>query len=660
MGYKLLISFFLAFFFSSTLMAAAHQKEAVIGVLAFRSKADTLNEWQPLADYLNTKILTHRFSILPLSYAEFNAAAASDKLDFMFTNPEHYIYLSAKYDASRMATLIRANVGGHELTEFGGVIIARSNRHDIQSLEDLKNKKIAAVDELSLGGYLAQRVLLSANGINIAEESDIHYTDMPHDKVVYRVQSGSDDVGFIRTGVLEKMAKEGKIKREDFKIINASDNFPQALSTPLYPEWPFASSKHTDRILANQVGVALLNLPYGSEITKSAGYYGWNIPLSYEGIRMMMQDLRIKPYDTTPVFSFADVAQKYALYIILAMSGIITLLVFLTTNMRRLANSLRLKSQSLEEQIAIVQQNEKSLRRSASVFHNLSEGIIITDAQKVIIDVNEAFCELTGYEKDEAIGHKPSLLRSGIHDRAFYADLDTSIENDGMWRGEIWNKRKNGERYAEYLRIDTVYDNEGNVENYIGIFSDITEHLKRQEQLHRMANYDPLTALPNRHLFMTLAEQILSLSKRKSSKVIISFLDLDGFKQVNDLHGHDKGDQVLKEVANRLEKQLRQSDAIARIGGDEFVIIFSDIKEVEDVIPLYERIFDALKEPFVIGETSITIGASIGAAFYPDHGDDIEMLVRHADAAMYRSKANGRNRITFFSFENALSSSSNG
>lgn len=375
---------------------------------------------------------------------------------------------------------------------------------------------------------------------------------------------------------------------------------------------------------------------------------------------MMMQDLRIKPYDTTPVFSFADVAQKYALYIILAMSGIITLLVFLTTNMRRLANSLRLKSQSLEEQIAIVQQNEKSLRRSASVFHNLSEGIIITDAQKVIIDVNEAFCELTGYEKDEAIGHKPSMLRSGIHDRAFYADLDTSIENDGMWRGEIWNKRKNGERYAEYLRIDTVYDNEGNVENYIGIFSDITEHLKRQEQLHRMANYDPLTALPNRHLFMTLAEQILSLSKRKSSKVIISFLDLDGFKQVNDLHGHDKGDQVLKEVANRLEKQLRQSDAIARIGGDEFVIIFSDIKEVEDVIPLYERIFDALKEPFVIGETSITIGASIGAAFYPDHGDDIEMLVRHADAAMYRSKANGRNRITFFSFENALSSSSNG
>ena len=159
-------------------------------------------------------------------------------------------------------------------------------------------------------------------------------------------------------------------------------DFPQALSTPLYPEWPFASSKHTDRVLANQVGVALLNLPYGSEITKSAGYYGWNIPLSYEGIRMMMQELRIKPYDTSPVFSVTDVVQKYALYIILFMSGVIGLLIFLITNMRRLTSSLGYKSQSLEEQIRIVQENDKYLRRSASVFHNLSEGIVITDPHR--------------------------------------------------------------------------------------------------------------------------------------------------------------------------------------------------------------------------------------------------------------------------------------
>ncbi len=654
MLFRSVLIFLLAAFLtaaSALSVPVADKKDAVIGVLAFRSKADTLSEWQPLADYLNNKIQTHSFTIRPLSYAEFNQAAASDELDFMFTNPEHYIYLSAKYDASRMATLIRANMGGKELTEFGGVIIARSDRNDIKTLADIKGKNIAAVDELSLGGYLAQRVLLKKNGIDIGKESAIEFTDMPHDKVVYVVESGSADVGFIRSGVLEKMAKEGKIKRDDFKIIHSMGNFPQALSTPLYPEWPFASSKHTDRVLANQVGVALLNLPYGSEITKSAGYYGWNIPLSYEGIRSMMQELRIKPYDTSPEFSLVDVAQKYALYIILAMSGVIALLIFLITHMRHLTSSLGHKSQSLEEQITIVQENEKYLRRSASVFHNLSEGIVITDPKKVIIDVNEAFCELTGYAKEEVIGQKPIILRSGIHDKQFYDELNESIEKNGMWRGEIWNKRKNGERYAEYLRVNTVYDEKGNVENYIGIFSDITETLKRQEQLHRMANYDPLTNLPNRHLFMTLADQILSLSKRKNTKVIISFLDLDGFKEVNDLHGHEVGDHILREVAGRLEKQLRQSDAIARIGGDEFVIVFSDIKDMDDVHPLYERILGALKEPFKIGEISIIIGASIGAALYPDHGEEIEVLVRHADAAMYRSKANGRNRITFFERE---------
>lgn len=474
---------------------------------------------------------------------------------------------------------------------------------------------------------------------------------MPHDKVVYLVENGSADAGFIRTGVLEKMAKEGKINLNDFKIIHQQTNFPQALSTDLYPEWPFASSKHTDRVLANHVGIALLNLPYGSEITKTAGYYGWNIPLSYEDIRSLMQTLRIKPYDTAPTFSLQDVIQRYALFIILLLSIVITLLIFLTTSMKRLANTLRSKSESLEKQISIVQENEKYLRRAANVFHNSREGIIITNPKKIIIDVNEAFCELTGYNRDEVVGQKPIILRSGMHDKQFYEKLNEVIQIRGSWRGEIWNRKKSGERYAEFLRIDAVRDEEGNVENYIGIFSDITEHLKRQEQLHHMANYDPLTNLPNRHLFMTLADQILSFSKRKNSKAVISFLDLDGFKQVNDLYGHEIGDRVLKEVADRLGKQLRQSDAIARIGGDEFVVIFSDINVLEDVQPLFERMLKTLKEPFYVNGNIIIIGASIGASLYPDHGEAVEMLVRHADAAMYRSKENGRNQVTYFDQE---------
>ena len=271
-----------------------------------------------------------------MSYAEFNDAAKANELDFMFTNPEHYIYLSTKYDATRVATLIRANIGGKELSEFGGVIISRSNRSDLKDLNDIKGKKIAAVDELSLGGYLAQRKLLDDNGINVVNESAISFVDMPHDKVVYSVAKGAANIGFIRTGVLEKMAKEGKIKREDFKIIHPVDDFPLALSTTLYPEWPFASTKKTNHTLANKVVVALLNLPYGSDITKKAGYYGWSIPLSYEGIRTMMQELRVKPYDTLPRFSLHDVITRYGLYIILSLSTAIVLLIFLVGKMRQL------------------------------------------------------------------------------------------------------------------------------------------------------------------------------------------------------------------------------------------------------------------------------------------------------------------------------------
>ncbi|MDD5717022.1 MAG: diguanylate cyclase [Sulfuricurvum sp.] len=639
----------LLFPFYAIVQAKEPKQEAVIGVLAFRSKTQTLQEWEPLASYLDSRIPTHHFIIRPLSYAEFNEAAKADELDFAFTNPEHYIYLSAKYNVSRMATLIRAKVEGKALTEFGGVILARSNRSDIKDIDDLRGKKIAAVDELSLGGYLAQRVMLNENGIDIAAESDIRFTDMPHDKVVYLVQKGLADAGFVRTGLLEKMAKEGKIRRSDFKIIHpVSDGFPLALSTALYPEWPFSSSKKADRILANQVGVALLNLPHGSQIAGAAGYCGWNIPLSYEGIRDMMQRLRIKPYDTPPKFSFKDVIRQYDLIIMIGLGMIILFLIVISVKMRRLSLSSQNQSNILKEQLEIIQKNENKLRLSSSVFHNSQDGIIIADAQKVIIDVNEAFTALTGYEKEEVIGKKPIILRSGVHLPSFYLQMNEDLETRGTWRGEIWNRKKNGELYAQFLRIDSVYDSAGKLENYIGIVSDVTENKKEQELLQHLANYDPLTNIPNRHLFMSLAEQMVALSKRKDTKTVIAFLDLDGFKPINDQYGHDMGDVILKKVAARLGEQMRESDTVARMGGDEFILLMSDVKARTEVRPLLERILKALQEPFFEKGITIKIGASIGVAFYPDDGEDIETLIRYADSAMYRSKDEGRNRITYY------------
>ncbi|MDD5160964.1 MAG: PhnD/SsuA/transferrin family substrate-binding protein [Sulfuricurvum sp.] len=632
--------------------ASADKHQVVIGILAFRSKQDTLNEWIPLTHYLNKQIPSRTFTIRPLSYKEFNDAVAKKELDFAFTNPEHYVYFSVKYNATRIATLIRANVGGNELKEFGGVIIARSDRKDITGWEDLKNKNIAAVDQLSLGGYLAQSSLLLTKGIDVTHDDRVIFTDMPHDKVVYIVESGSADAGFIRTGVLEKMAKEGKVNRDDFKIINPQKiaNFPQALSTQLFPEWPFVAFKETDPELANQVAIALLSLPRGSEIPKTAGYYGWNIPLAYEGIRALMEDMRVTPFDKAPVFTINDVIRKYALMIIISLGVMIAILLFFARRLRKLTITLKSESQALEEQIAIREEAQKYLRRIASVFHNSREGIVITDANKIIIDVNEAFCTLTEYTRDDVIGQKPLILRSGRHSQFFYALMDQALERDGSWRGEIWNKKKGGQEYAEFLRIDAVRNITGEIENFIGIFSDITEHKKQEEQLHRLVNYDPLTNLPNRHMYMILAEQMLAFSKRKGSKAIVAFLDLDGFKQVNDGYGHAMGDRILKQAGARLAQQLRQSDIIARIGGDEFVILLSDIS-IEAAHELLMRILDALKEPIEVDGITINIGVSIGATLFPDDCEEIDILIRHADAAMYRSKEMGRNRITYYNFE---------
>lgn len=625
------------------------KKEAVIGVLAFRSKADTLREWTPLANYLDSKIPDYRFTIRPLSYAEFNAAAEHNELDFAFTNPEHYIYLSAKYGISRMATLIRANVEGKPLTEFGGIIFSRKDNLLVKELEDIPGKKIAAVDELSLGGYLAQRTALQQKGIDLSSQRKIVFTDMPHDKVVYLVESGAADVGFVRTGVLEKMAKEGKIDLKEFRILNSmGKKFPISLSTDLYPEWPFAASKKVNRELANQVGVALLNLPYGENVAKSGGYYGWNIPHSYEGIRALMQKLRIKPYDTGPTFSFVDVLQRYVFYVITILSGIIGLLGYLLFRLNLLTHSLKFKSASLATQIDIVRENANRLRRAARVFDNTQEGIIITDPHRIIVDVNQAFCALTGYMREEVIGQKPLILRSGNHNKEFYEELDRTILERGSWKGEIWNKKKNGELYAQFLRVDTVRDENGQIENYIGIFSDITELKKEKEELIHMANYDSLTNLPNRYLYMTFAQQTVSLMKRKGSKAVVAFLDLDGFKRINDNYGHETGDKLLKKVAMRLEKQMRQSDIISRIGGDEFVVLLSDMQNVDDAMPMLERLLVSLRDPFVFESFSFLIGASIGVAIYPDDSEDIDMLVRYADSAMYRSKESGKNRITYY------------
>ena len=284
----------------------------------------------------------------------------------------------------------------------------------------------------------------------------------------------------------------------------------------------------------------------------------------------------------------------------------------------------------------------------ARVFNDTQEGITITNAQKEIVDVNPAFSDITGFSREEVIGQNPRILSSGKQSPEFYAEMWQKINEFGHWQGEVWNRRKDGELYAELMTISTLLDDNGKVINYVGVFTDITHSKQQQEKLNRMAHYDVLTGLPNRALFVDRFHQAIAHSKRNESLLVVCFLDLDNFKPINDNYGHDVGDELLIEVAKRIKDCIREEDTVSRQGGDEFALLLNDIESPDQCELTIERILHALAQPYLIDDTPHNITASIGVTLYPDDNEDIDTLVRHADNAMYQAKQSGKHRYHFF------------
>jgi diguanylate cyclase (GGDEF)-like protein/PAS domain S-box-containing protein len=291
---------------------------------------------------------------------------------------------------------------------------------------------------------------------------------------------------------------------------------------------------------------------------------------------------------------------------------------------------------------------EAQLRLAASVFANSYEGILITDADNVITDVNPAFSRITGYAREEAIGRTPRMLSSGRQPPAFYVQMWDSINRLGFWRGEIWNRRKDGSTFVEMLSISVIRDEADRVQHHIAIFTDISEIKQHEAELNRIAHYDTLTGVPNRRLLADRLGQAIARARRSGHPLAVCYLDLDGFKPINDQLGHDVGDSLLIEIANRLQGHLRADDTISRLGGDEFVLLLTDLARPEECHALMERVLGAVSEPVTIGGLSITISASIGASLCPPDEPDADILLRHADQAMYRAKEAGRNRYCLF------------
>ena len=291
---------------------------------------------------------------------------------------------------------------------------------------------------------------------------------------------------------------------------------------------------------------------------------------------------------------------------------------------------------------------EEKLRLAASIYHASSEAMMVTDSANRIIDVNPAFTAITGYAREEIIGRDPGILESGRHGKDYFEQMRSELDSAGHWEGEVWNRRKNGECYVEWLNINVIRDENRMIQRYISQFTDITEKKQVSELIWRQANYDYLTELPNRRLFLDRLNEEVKKSRRSGNGFALLFIDLDRFKEVNDLFGHQFGDRLLTEASKRIVSCLRESDTVARFGGDEFIAMLSEVKDANQIGKVAQAVIDALNNPFKIEQEIAFLSGSIGIVVYPHDADDADKLLSSADQALVAAKSEGRNRFSYF------------
>lgn len=277
------------------------------------------------------------------------------------------------------------------------------------------------------------------------------------------------------------------------------------------------------------------------------------------------------------------------------------------------------------------------------------EGVMITNAQGLIEFVNPAFTHTSGFTAEEVIGKNPALLSSGRHDRAFYQQLWQTLNQNGYWRGEIWNRRKSGQLYLELLTITSIRDELGDISHFAALFTDITHIRENEEQVRKLAYYDALTQLPNRRLLEDRLDHALRHAHRHQQRLAVLFIDLDHFKQVNDSLGHAAGDELLLEVSKRMAARLREDDTLARFGGDEFIVLLPDVTDADEITAVARRLLEAVGQPVLLSNQQFRVGCSLGISMYPEDANTAEELLQHADAAMYRAKQEGRNSYRLYS-----------
>ncbi len=622
-----------------------------IGVLSFQPIASTKRQWQPLVDYLNQSLSNVQLSLKVLTFTELQKEIETKSIDFLLTNSANYIQLTHQYGLSAPLASLINDSNGSPLFRFGGAIIIRKDNASIQNLIDLKGKRVATPSFQSFGGYMMQAYELQLAGLDLKKDLQFIETGMPHDTAITALLNKEVDAAFVRTGVLESLHNKFPSGFNQLQVINrSSERFPFMLSTRLYPEWPFSALPHTNTVIAGKIAGLLLTLEHDSITTQKIGIHGFSIPADYEPIREVLRTLRVYPYEAIPVFTLEDIWAQYSLEIMGISLIVVIILLF---SLVLISTNKRLKSQQhrLEEQTT-------SLAIAAVAF-NTEQAILITTPDEKIIRVNKAFSNITGYQPSDVIGKTPRMFKSGHHPVEFYNQIWNTLKKEGVWQGEIWNRRKSGEIYPVGQSIKTITTDQGQISHYLSTFTDITLHKENEHKILQLAFYDPLTQLANRRLLKDHLMQLMATSQRDHFYFAIVFIDLDNFKTLNDTLGHHYGDLLLQQLAERLSACVRECDTVSRPGGDEFILLLSNISTQYHLAIFHsqkiaEKLLSEIAKPYDLNGTYYTISASIGITICNGHQRTAEELMKHSDLAMYQSKNSGKNTITFFDPEMQL------
>lgn len=731
---------------------------------------NTVVLYQSILNEMSEQLDDYEFKLTVLDSENLTKKGAYQNFDFFLLDPVSFLTLrSLGVVGGTLGTLSRGN-GSLTTNLMGGVLLMQQGLPTIP-LKDIYKYNVAVSSPHYLENYIAQVFELEALGYLKPTPEKVSVYESP-EAVVESVVSGEQEIGFVRTGVIERLVKQNRLQAGDVQILNAQHlaGYPFMVSTRLYPEWVFVANAKISSEVTRSVASALLALKVGGESSYQYGVHGFAPPLSYMSVEEVLKALDIPPYDEAPL-SWWRVFSQYIWYFGLVTAAVCAL-VYLSLNTYRKnrhltvlvsqekeAQALLSKShqqldellgsspaviysldpehyrptfvssncfqlyhksaeevkntpnwwkssvhpEDLEETLKLFQQwqhshyrdtlvltyrlacgdhwvwvedrlqairneddevtllvgahsditdrhlSEEQLELWASVFANAREGIAITNPHGNILDVNAAFSRITGYSRAEILGQNPRILNSGRQSKEFYQQMWEQILTAGFWEGEIWNRRKDGNIYAQNLTVVAVNDSEGEVSHYISLFSDITRQKRNEEQLEHIAYFDALTGLPNRtNLTNTLDIKIQNASVY-GTHFALSFLDLDGFKEVNDTFGHETGDLLLVSVAQRMKATLSEDSVVARFGGDEFVLILPISGERIEVDSRLEALLVALAEPFKVSGVTLHISASIGVTYYPQKRVvEADQLIRQADQAMYQAKISGRNRLKAF------------